>query len=115
MPPSRVPSATSRLSASALATRRTVTFGGSWLACTAARTRAGDVPETPMGTGPFDALPAKAKPRMAAMASGATRQVITRRAVADPPAQLVGGDGPDQPPPSSSRLDLAARRQASAT
>ena len=42
--------------------------GGNWLACTAARTRAGVVPETPIGTGPVEALPAKAKPRMAAMA-----------------------------------------------
>ena len=50
---------------------------GSWLACTAARTSAGEAPDTPIGSGPVEALPAKAKPRMAAMASGATRQVIT--------------------------------------
>ncbi len=76
MPPASVPSATSRLSAAASATRCTVTLGGSWLACTAARTNAGDDPATPIGTAAFDALPAKAKPRMAAMANGATRHVI---------------------------------------
>ena len=50
---------------------------GSWLACTAARTSAGEAPDTPMGSAPLEALPAKAKPRMAAMASGATRHVMT--------------------------------------
>ena len=103
MPPARVPSATSRLSAASPATRWTDTFGGSWLACTAARTRAGVEPETPIGIGPVDALPAKAKPRMAAMAKGATSTGEHGRAVADAPAQLVGGDGPDQRSPSPTR------------
>ncbi len=56
---------------------RTTTLRGSWLAWTAARTRAGEAPDTPMGSTAVEALPAKAKPRMAAMATGATRQVIT--------------------------------------
>ena len=109
MPPSRVPSATWRVSASLLATRRTETFGGNWLACTAARTRAGVVPETPMGTGPVDALPAKAKPRMAAMARGATSTVSTaersrmrRRNSLAVMVQISGGP-PDPGAPTASR------------
>ena len=41
------------------------------------RSRAGEAPDTPIGSVAVDAFPEKAKPRMAAMASGATRQVIT--------------------------------------
>ena len=76
-PPESVPSATSCLTAFSPGTSRTTTAGGSWLACTAAFKRAGVVPETPMVVVPENRLPAKANPKMAAMATGATRQVMT--------------------------------------
>ena len=76
-PPASVPSATSRLTVASSGTSRTTTLSGSWLACTAARSSAGEAPDTPIGSVAVETFPAKAKPRMAAMASGATRQVIT--------------------------------------
>src|ERR1700722_14696414 len=47
-PPSRVPRATACWTEVWLGISVTVTFGGSWLACSAARSIWGDAPETPM-------------------------------------------------------------------
>ena len=50
---------------------------GNWLAWTDAVTSRGGAPDTPMERLPAVGLRAKAKPRMAAMAKGATRHVMT--------------------------------------
>src|SRR5580658_6109712 len=76
-PPARVPSATSCSRVAGEATVRTETLVGSWAACAAARTTEGVAPLTPMGRTPSAGWLAKAKPRTAAMASGATRLVMS--------------------------------------
>ena len=50
---------------------------GSWLACTAAATSAGEAPETPIFNAAVELLPAKDSPSTADMSSGAARQPIS--------------------------------------
>jgi hypothetical protein len=52
------------------------TLPGSWLACTAARSSAGEAPETPMGASRWRRSRRRRSRGWPAMASGATRQVI---------------------------------------
>ena len=77
-PPARVPSATSCSSGRRRGTMRTDTFVGELAGLDGGPARGPAVaPHTPMGRVPVLGVPAKAKPRMAAMASGATRLVMT--------------------------------------
>ena len=73
-PPSSVPLDTAFCTDAWLGSVVTVTFFGSWLACSAAVSICGDAPEMPMWTGVALAPPAKESPRTAAMSSGAARQ-----------------------------------------
>lgn len=75
-PPCSVPSSTCWRRRVALGTSRTVTPAGSWAAWVAARTSAGDAPETPIGTGPPVVRPPNAKPSTTDNATGATMQVM---------------------------------------